>query len=50
MAVQAEYVYEPELIPQASSLLTFVQLLGGVIGIAYVLFTFGFWTGRTDDL
>jgi hypothetical protein len=34
MAVQAEYSTEPELIPQASSLLTFLQLLGGVIGIA----------------
>lgn len=36
MAVQAEYAFEPELIPQASSLLTFLQLLGGVVGIAYV--------------
>lgn len=34
MAVQAEYADETELIPQASSLLTFLQLLGGVIGIA----------------
>ncbi|KAG8816578.1 hypothetical protein FRC17_000269, partial [Serendipita sp. 399] len=34
MAVQAEYAYEPELIPQASSLLTFLQLVGGVVGIA----------------
>jgi len=34
MAIQAEYAPEPELIPQASSLLTFLQLLGGVIGIA----------------
>jgi len=34
MAIQAEYADEPELIPQASSLLTFLQLLGGVIGIA----------------
>jgi hypothetical protein len=39
MAVQAEYAPEPELIPQASSLLTFLQLLGGVIGIAYVYIT-----------
>lgn len=37
MAVQAEYADEAELIPQASSLLTFLQLLGGVTGIAYVL-------------
>ncbi|PVF94123.1 ABC transporter [Serendipita vermifera] len=34
MAIQAEYVDEPSLIPQASSLLTFFQLLGGVVGIA----------------
>jgi MFS family permease len=34
MAIQAEYADEPELIPQASSTLTFFQLLGGVIGIA----------------
>jgi hypothetical protein len=38
MAIQAEYADEPELIPQASSTLTFFQLLGGVIGIAYVPF------------
>lgn len=41
MAVQAEYAYEPELIPQASSLLTFLQLLGGVIGIAIAGTIFG---------
>ncbi|KAG8815924.1 hypothetical protein FRC19_000679 [Serendipita sp. 401] len=34
MAIQAEYADTPELIPQASSLLTFLQLLGGVVGIA----------------
>jgi MFS family permease len=34
MAIQAEYATEPELLPQASSLLTFLQLMGGVIGIA----------------
>jgi len=34
MAIQAEYADEVELVPQASSLLTFLQLLGGVIGIA----------------
>jgi hypothetical protein len=34
MSIQAEYAKKPELIPQASSLLTFFQLLGGVIGIA----------------
>lgn len=41
MAVQAEYAPEPELIPQASSLLTFLQLLGGVIGIAIAGTIFG---------
>ncbi|PVF94124.1 ABC transporter [Serendipita vermifera] len=34
MAIQAEYADEPSLIPQASSLVTFLQLLGGVVGIA----------------
>ncbi|CAG7852144.1 Uncharacterized MFS-type transporter C16A3.17c [Serendipita indica DSM 11827] len=34
MAIQAEYADKPELIPQASSLLSFLQLIGGVIGIA----------------
>lgn len=34
MSIQAEYAKKPEKIPQASSLLTFFQLLGGVIGIA----------------
>ncbi|CAG7852110.1 Putative HC-toxin efflux carrier TOXA [Serendipita indica DSM 11827] len=34
MAIQAEYADTPNLIPQASSLLTFLQLLGGVVGIA----------------
>lgn len=35
MAIQAEYADKPEYLAQASSLLTFTQLLGGVIGIAY---------------
>lgn len=34
MAVQAEYALLPELIAQASSLLSFLQLIGGVVGIA----------------
>ncbi|PVG01377.1 ABC transporter [Serendipita vermifera] len=34
MSIQAEYAKKPALMPQASSLLTFFQLLGGVIGIA----------------
>ncbi|KAG8842708.1 hypothetical protein FRB91_003980 [Serendipita sp. 411] len=34
VALQAEYAEKPELIPQATSLLTFLQLLGGVVGIA----------------
>jgi MFS family permease len=40
MSIQAEYAKKPALMPQASSLLTFFQLLGGVIGIAYVLLHF----------
>lgn len=34
MAIQAEYADQPDLIPQGSSLLTFLQLLGGVVAIA----------------
>ncbi|KAG8848813.1 hypothetical protein FRB91_010479 [Serendipita sp. 411] len=34
VTLQAEYAEKPELIPQATSLLTFLQLLGGVVGIA----------------
>jgi MFS family permease len=34
MAIQAEFVAEPEMIAQGTSLVSFTQLLGGVIGIA----------------
>lgn len=34
IAIQAEYAHEEELIPQGSSLVTFTQLIGGIIGIA----------------
>ncbi|KAG8810908.1 hypothetical protein FRC17_002709 [Serendipita sp. 399] len=58
MATQAEYADEPELIPQASSLLTFLQLLGGVVGIAIAGTVFnnqlskelGFYVARGDIL
>lgn len=36
IAIQAEYADVQELIPQASSLLTYLQLLGAAIGISYV--------------
>ncbi|CAE7095866.1 unnamed protein product [Rhizoctonia solani] len=34
IAIQAEYAHEEDLIPQGSSLVTFTQLIGGIIGIA----------------
>ncbi|PVF94121.1 ABC transporter [Serendipita vermifera] len=34
MAIQAEYADDPSLIPQASSLLSFFQLLGAAVGMA----------------
>lgn len=34
VAIQAEYADAPDLIPQASSLLTYLQLLGAVCGIS----------------
>jgi MFS family permease len=34
MAIQAEFVAKPEMIAQGTSLVSFTQLLGGVIGIA----------------
>lgn len=34
IAIQAEYALTPDLIPQASSLLTYLQLLGAVVGIS----------------
>ncbi|KIM29951.1 hypothetical protein M408DRAFT_328401 [Serendipita vermifera MAFF 305830] len=41
IAMQAEYANEPELTPQAMSLLLFFQLLGGVFGIAIAGTVFG---------
>lgn len=40
-AIQADYAYEPHLIPQASSLMTYLQLLGGVCGITIAGAIFG---------
>jgi hypothetical protein len=37
IAVQSEYAREERLIPQATSIVNFLQLIGGVVGIAYVL-------------
>lgn len=34
IAIQAEYVNEPVMVPQATSLVNFTQLVGGIIGIA----------------
>ncbi|KAG8913671.1 hypothetical protein FRC00_001875 [Tulasnella sp. 408] len=34
IAIQAEYVNEPEMVPQSTSLVNFTQLVGGIIGIA----------------
>ncbi|KAG9040775.1 hypothetical protein FS837_000191 [Tulasnella sp. UAMH 9824] len=34
IAIQAEYVHEPEMVPQSTSLVNFTQLVGGIIGIA----------------
>ncbi|CAE6453736.1 unnamed protein product [Rhizoctonia solani] len=34
IAIQAEYNHDEKMIPQATSLVTFTQLVGGIIGIA----------------
>lgn len=34
IAIQAEYAPQPELIPQASALVSFGQLVGGTLGIS----------------
>ena len=34
VAIQAEYAHTPQLIAQASSLVTYMQLLGAVCGIS----------------
>ena len=41
IAIQAEYADEPETIPQATSLVTFLQLVGGTVGIAISGTVFG---------
>lgn len=41
IAIQAEYANVPELIPQASSLVTYLQLLGAVCGISIAGAVFG---------
>ena len=48
IAIQAEYADEPETIPQATSLVTFVQLVGGTVGIAISGTVFG--TKLTSNL
>ncbi|CCA75585.1 related to aflatoxin efflux pump AFLT [Serendipita indica DSM 11827] len=41
VAIQAEYADTPALIPQASSMLTYLQLLGAVVGISIAGAVFG---------
>ena len=48
IAIQAEYADEPEIIPQATSLVTFIQLVGGTVGIAISGTVFG--TRLTSNL
>ena len=48
IAVQAEYANEQETIPQATSLLTFMQLMGGTVGNAILGTVFG--TKLTSNL
>ena len=48
IAIQAEYADEPETIPQATSLVTFLQLVGGTVGIAVSGTVFG--TKLTENL
>jgi len=40
IAIQAEYHHDEAMIPKTSSLVTFTQLVGGVIGIAFVSLDF----------
>ncbi|KAG9101894.1 hypothetical protein FRC06_002508, partial [Ceratobasidium sp. 370] len=37
IAIQAEYAHDEKMIPQATSLVTFTQLGGGIVGIAHVI-------------
>ena len=48
IAIQAEYADEPEIIAQATSLVTFLQLVGGTVGIAISGTVFG--TRLTSNL
>lgn len=41
IAIQAEYANDPATIPQATSLVTFLQLVGGTVGIAIAGTVFG---------
>lgn len=46
VSIQAEYAFSPELIPQASSLVTYMQLLGAVCGISIAGAVFGNQLGK----
>lgn len=48
ISIQAEYADEPETIPQATSIVTFMQLIGGTVGIAITGTIFG--TKLTSNL
>ncbi|KAG8895925.1 hypothetical protein FRB99_000275 [Tulasnella sp. 403] len=41
IAIQAEYVHQPEMVPQSTSLVNFTQLVGGIVGIAVAGTIFG---------
>ncbi|KAG8957505.1 hypothetical protein FRC00_003865, partial [Tulasnella sp. 408] len=41
IAVQAEYVHKPEMVPQATALVNFTQFFGGTLGIAIAGTIFG---------
>ena len=41
IAIQAEYADRPDMVPQSTSLVTFTQLTGGIIGIAIAGSIFG---------
>ena len=48
ISIQAEYADEPETIPQATSLMMFLRLVGGTVGIAILGTVFG--TKLTSNL
>lgn len=33
IATQAEWAFEEEMIPQASAIISFIQIVGGVVGV-----------------